>query len=190
MLGIKKKLRKLTGRELVPEVSSLPRLQADCERTDNEISQKPSSQASAPALPHAKPYGLFPLSESEPLGDSKDSTGVDIVAIHGLNGNAYTTWQHENGNLWLRDLLPSDLPGSRVFTYGYPSELFFSNSVATLRDYSRQLLVYLKNVPGGRERPIIFICHSLGGIVCKQVSSLMILGPCNSDLSRGSCPGA
>lgn len=165
-------------------------LQADCERTDDDIFQKSSSHTSAPALPRAKTYGLFLLSKNEPLGDSKDSVGVDIVAIHGLNGDAYTTWQHENGSLWLRDLLPSDLPGSRVFTYGYPSELFCSNSAATLRDYSRNLLISLTAVSGGTERPIIFICHSLGGIVCKQVSNLIILSRCDSDLSPGSCLGA
>ncbi|KAF1924628.1 uncharacterized protein M421DRAFT_36145, partial [Didymella exigua CBS 183.55] len=64
-------------------------------------------------------YGLFLLDEKKLPDDSKDIKGVDIVAIHGLNGDAYTTWQHENGTLWLRDLLPNDLPGSRVFTYGY-----------------------------------------------------------------------
>jgi len=71
---------------------------------------------------------------------------VDIVAVHGLNGNAYTSWEHENGNLWLRDLLPGTIPGARVFTYGYPAQLFFSNSTAGLRDYSQRLLSSLNDV--------------------------------------------
>lgn len=40
--------------------------------------------------------------------------------------------------------------------------------MATLQDYSRNLLISLAAVSEGRQRPIIFICHSLGGIVCKQ----------------------
>ncbi|KAF1922509.1 uncharacterized protein M421DRAFT_355331 [Didymella exigua CBS 183.55] len=151
MLGFRKKLRKLTRKELVPE--------------------RPPLQTSVLASPRAKTYGLFLLSEDVPLNDSKESVGVDIVAIHGLNGDAYTTWQHENGNLWLRELLLNDLPGLWVFTYGYLSELFWSNSVATLRDYSRYLLMSLAAVSGGRDRPIIFICYSLGGIVCSCVSA-------------------
>ncbi|KAF2029167.1 hypothetical protein EK21DRAFT_68331 [Setomelanomma holmii] len=140
---------------------------------DAKIPQKPplqqrSSQAPALATVRTKPYGLFLLNKNEPPYDSEDAIGVDIVAIHGLNGDAYTTWQHENGTLWLRDLLPSNVPGSRVFTYGYPSELFWSSSVATLQDYSRNLLSSLTAILEGKQRSIIFVCHSLGGLVCKQ----------------------
>jgi hypothetical protein len=66
--------------------------------------------------------------------------GVDIVAIHGLNGNAYSTWTHKNGTLWLKHLLPDDMPGSRIFTYGYPAGVYFSKSVSDIIDYSRDLL--------------------------------------------------
>ncbi|EMD85651.1 hypothetical protein COCC4DRAFT_181892 [Bipolaris maydis ATCC 48331] len=153
MLELRKKLRKLKRKELTPEVPQKP---------------QQFSQGQVPATEHKKSYGLFLLHENALPDDSKDYIGVDVVAIHGLNGDAYTTWRHENGTLWLRDLLPSALPGSRVFTYGYPSELFWSNSVATLRDYSGNLLSSLGAVWEGRQRPIIFVCHSLGGIVCKQ----------------------
>jgi hypothetical protein len=71
---------------------------------------------------------------------------VDIIAIHGLNGDAYTSWEHENGTLWLRDLLPKDIPGSRIFTYGYPSQLLFSSSVAGVRDYSQRLLSSISDI--------------------------------------------
>lgn len=71
---------------------------------------------------------------------------VDVVAIHGLNGDAYTTWEHENGTLWLKDLLPQVLPGARIFTYGYLSQLFFNKSVASLRDYAQRLLNSLMDI--------------------------------------------
>ncbi|KAL6709561.1 hypothetical protein ACN47E_001496 [Coniothyrium glycines] len=139
-------------------------------RTDSkpETPQNPASQPQPPVRERTKPYGLFCLGKNELPDDAKGALGIDIVAIHGLNGDAYTTWQHENGVIWLRDLLPSSLPGCRVFTYGYPSELFWSNSVAKLSDYSRNLLSCLKNISEEKTRPIIFVCHSLGGIVCKQ----------------------
>ncbi|KAL6160786.1 hypothetical protein ACJQWK_02202 [Exserohilum turcicum] len=152
MFDIRKRFKKLRRKELAPE---------------KPLGER-SSQIPAPATEHQDRYGLFLLNENTLPDDSKDNRGVDIVAIHGLNGNAYTTWEHENGTLWLRDLLQRDLPGSRIYTYGYPSELFWSHSVAKLRDYSGNLLSSLAAVPERRQRPIIFVCHSLGGIVCKQ----------------------
>jgi hypothetical protein len=42
-----------------------------------------------------------------------------IIAVHGLDGHRRTSWTANNGVLWLRDLLPSVIPGARVLTYGY-----------------------------------------------------------------------
>lgn len=50
-----------------------------------------------------------------------------IVAVHGLNGDAYRTWTYkatqkgEKDVLWLRDLLPLEIQDARIFTYGYDS---------------------------------------------------------------------
>jgi hypothetical protein len=72
--------------------------------------------------------GLFELSNKQ------NSKTVDVVAVHGLQGHAYKTWEHENGSLWLRDFLPADVPSARIFTFGYESTVAFSNSVAKLED--------------------------------------------------------
>lgn len=67
------------------------------------------------------------------------NTTNDIVAVHGLNGDAYETWMHENGSFWLRDFLPGNYPGPRIFTFGYPSEIF-TRSTGKLPDFARSLL--------------------------------------------------
>jgi hypothetical protein len=89
--------------------------------------------------------GLFRLDEQlqDDQLDGKEIYNIDIVAIHGLNGDAERTWTHENGTFWLRDLLPMALPGARIFSYGYPSQLFFNRSVAGIRDFAMQLLQWL-----------------------------------------------
>ncbi|KAF1841306.1 uncharacterized protein K460DRAFT_419391 [Cucurbitaria berberidis CBS 394.84] len=120
-----------------------------------------------------KDYGLEVLYDGRLCADNQDGAGLDIVAIHGLNGNAYSTWRHKNGTMWLKDLLPSDLPGARIFTYAYPAEVLFSKSVGDIIDYSRSLLAELQGQLTTTSevnmlRPIIFVCHSLGGLVCKQ----------------------
>jgi len=74
--------------------------------------------------------------------------------MHGLNGDAYKSWKHHNGTLWLQDLLPKSLPGARIFSYGYPSRFFFNKSVAGIRDYAQRLLSSLINA---RDDDVIWV---------------------------------
>ena len=111
--------------------------------------------------------GLFELSSNETVKT------IDVVAVHGLQGDAYKTWEHDNGSLWLRDFLPADMPNARIMTFGYDSAVAFSKSVARIEDKALELLNHLSAkrppaTPGGPSKPIVFICHSLGGIVVKR----------------------
>lgn len=74
-----------------------------------------------------KKIGMFELSTNE-----REKT-IDVVAVHGLQGDAYKTWEHENSCLWLRDLLPAEIPNARIMTFGYDSSVAFSKSVAKIR---------------------------------------------------------
>ncbi|KAL6715939.1 hypothetical protein ACLMJK_006901 [Lecanora helva] len=126
---------------------------------------------STESLQEPKEPGLHLIYNGSAAEDQSDVQGyeVDIIAIHGLNGTAYGTWTHEDGTLWLRDLLPEDIPKARIFTYSYPAELFWSRSEATITDYAQNLLALLQIQRREQSnRPIIFLAHSLGGIVCKQ----------------------
>jgi len=98
------------------------------------------------ASTRSEPFGLFLLAESGPNPSDHEHYPVDIIAVHGLNGDAYTTWTHANGMLWLRDLLPNFLPGCRVYTYGYPSQVAFTTSFAEVEDYARRLLSSIRDV--------------------------------------------
>ena len=114
--------------------------------------------------PEREKIGLFELSKAEA------SKTVDVVAVHGLQGDAFKTWECSNGTLWLRDYLPKEIPSARIMTFGYDSTVAFSNSVARIEDKALDLLNRLgvqrdENI--GR-RPVIFICHSLGGILVKK----------------------
>lgn len=91
-------------------------------------------------------FGLRPLADSTVDPSAPENYLVDIIAIHGLNGNAHSTWRHANGKLWLKDFLPGSLPGCRVFTYGYPSKVFDGSSFADVKDYARALLNDIRNL--------------------------------------------
>jgi hypothetical protein len=104
----------------------------------------------APQPPAPKPLDTVRLERfglTHLVGNSDDSGQypVDIIAVHGLNGDAYTTWTHGNGKLWLRDFLASSLPGCRVSTYGYPSQVF-SESIAEVKGYARRLLGSIRDL--------------------------------------------
>ncbi|KAI1489344.1 hypothetical protein F5X96DRAFT_670791 [Biscogniauxia mediterranea] len=119
----------------------------------------------------SKTFGLFFVAGNVESRLGREQYPVDIIAIHGLNGDAFTTWTHANGKMWIRDLLPNFLPGCRVYTYGYPSKVFCNSSLSRVQEYSKGLLSSVRDLyddPDTGARPIIFICHSLGGIVCKQ----------------------
>lgn len=95
-----------------------------------------------------------------------------IVAIHGLNGHAFKTWTDQDGHMWLRDSLPHHIPNSRIMTYGYDSALRHTKSKLHLNDFAQDLLSWLdreRQEPEEEKRPLVFICHSLGGVVVKQM---------------------
>ncbi|KXH30114.1 ankyrin repeat protein [Colletotrichum simmondsii] len=119
---------------------------------------------------NASPHGIKIL-----VPQPSDKTGcVDIVAIHGLNGHREETWtDSETGLQWLSDpsCLPKDMPTARVLTFGYNSKTYFSRSESDIPDFASDLLWALKTQRTSEEeqqRPIVFICHSLGGLVFKQ----------------------
>lgn len=71
---------------------------------------------------------------------SAETCALDIIAVHGITGDAYNTWRHENGTIWLRDLLPQDFPGARVFSFGYDARVFCSRSTGNIESFARTLL--------------------------------------------------
>ena len=58
-------------------------------------------------------------------------------------------------------------------SYGYNSKTAFSKAVTDINDEAAMLLDRLdgeRQTEGAKTRPIIFISHSLGGIVVKKAS--------------------
>ena len=81
--------------------------------------------------------------------------------------------------MWLRDFLPEKIPRARVWTWGYDSRTHTRShreylTTKKLYDHGKELVFYLdgaRRESNSHQRPIIFIAHSLGGIVVKNVSS-------------------
>ncbi|RLL95648.1 hypothetical protein CFD26_101358 [Aspergillus turcosus] len=111
----------------------------------------------------------------------RDGTAeVDIVAVHGLNGHAIETWTAQPGNIcWLShpDFLPKYVPKARVLSWGYNanvSSITRPTSANRILDHAQTLVSHLeadRQFEEASSRPIIFICHSLGGIIVKRAIS-------------------
>ncbi|KAL4810278.1 hypothetical protein BDV18DRAFT_166684 [Aspergillus unguis] len=102
---------------------------------------------------------------------------VDIVFVHGLNGHPHRTWtSSKTGTFWPVDLLPEVLSQSRVriLSYGYNANVTsFTDGASKDRilNHSETLAASLaanRTIKNCTERPIIFVCHSLGGLVVKR----------------------
>lgn len=122
-------------------------------------------------------YGLHTLVKKDPGAEGI----VDIVAIHGLNGHYENTWTTKKGDgtpvNWLRDLLPKQIQDARIMSFSYNSRVQFSKSTSDIFVFADELLEQLlavRSTSREKARRMIFICHSLGGIVFKQVSLVIV----------------
>ncbi|KAI0418625.1 hypothetical protein F5X98DRAFT_373437 [Xylaria grammica] len=100
---------------------------------------------------------------------------VDIVAIHGLAGHHESTWtaKGRDGTLvnWLQDLLPKKVRNARIMSVSYNSGARFSRYTSDVFVFAYQVLDRVRDArttPQEMARPIIFICHGLGGVIFKQ----------------------
>lgn len=102
-----------------------------------------------------------------------------MVLVHGLDAvdrhrDCIKTWTAEDDTVWPHHLLPARMPEARVLCYEYNGSIKGVTSVAGTRDHATSLLQQLEDY---RERkadgskPIIFVGHSLGGLMSVSVIS-------------------
>jgi hypothetical protein len=109
----------------------------------------------------------------EVLHDCPNAT-VDICFVHGLTGDRTTTWTARGqSDPWPKTLLPSKLSTARILTYGYDAYVVRGSVAGSnrLTDHATNLLNDLstdRDLHKAASRPIIFVAHSLGGLVCKK----------------------
>ncbi|OHF04402.1 LipA and NB-ARC domain-containing protein [Colletotrichum orchidophilum] len=109
---------------------------------------------------------------------------VDIVLVHGLNGHPKSTWtsspSQDGGDVfWPTDLLPHSLGKTRanILVYGYNADVYTSGKsdrsasdnfiFQHAQTLVTNLTLYRKSERTSRN-PIIFVAHSLGGILVKR----------------------
>ena len=94
----------------------------------------------------------------------------DVVFVHGLTGDHKGTWTHSNGEFW-PSWLAVEFPTLNIYSAGYDSSVTGSlrkGAGASLADRATILLDRLSSRVAP-DRPIVFVAHSLGGLVVKQM---------------------
>ena len=93
---------------------------------------------------------------------------VDVIFVHGLTGDARATWTNESGDEFWPSWLQDDLKQITVYTLGYPTSLFEKWAKKEMDMFERATNV-LELFAGHNigHRPVVFVAHSLGGILTK-----------------------
>jgi len=102
------------------------------------------------------------------IGDlSAAQAKLSAVFLHGLGGDHRDTWSVE-GCFW-PEWLAQDIEGLAVYSVGYDaSPVAWFGRAMPLLDRANNVLERLET-EGVAEAPIVFVCHSLGGLVVKQM---------------------
>ncbi|CAN6290436.1 unnamed protein product [Urochloa humidicola] len=121
---------------------------------------------------------------------SKNAPLMDVVFVHGLRGGPFNSWRiaddkssttkaglvesidedaGKEGTCWPREWLAADFPQARFFTVKYKTNLTqWTGASLPLQEVSSMLL--RKMVAAGiGSRPVIFVTHSMGGLLVKQL---------------------
>src|SRR6266852_5419907 len=96
---------------------------------------------------------------------------ADIVFLHGLNGDAHLTWgathrgdEYDLKSFWPR-WLGEDFPDAGVWSVQYDAAgSKWKGSSMPIRERATNTLELL-DVSGIGSRPLIFITHSMGGLI-------------------------
>ncbi|VUC35844.1 unnamed protein product [Clonostachys rosea] len=117
--------------------------------------------------------GITPLFEP-------DDAEIDIIAVHGLGSHAIGGFKSKGtSHVWLRDSLPHDIPNSRILLYGYDSSIMNKDHKISISGLGKTFLNSYKTFRKDTkttQRPIIFLGHSLGGLLIKEALCIALDG--------------
>lgn len=110
----------------------------------------------------------------------------DIIFVHGLGGTVMRTWSWRRDvnhfwPAWLGD--EQELSSHRIFSFGYNSNFKGVATNLNTIDFAKDLLFSMLTFSGGLgdhleqrrhigAKPIIFVAHSMGGLVVKKAYTL------------------
>jgi len=117
------------------------------------------------------PAAAHPSKLRKLLSSSQKSTAGEALG----KGHAGPESKEPKGVYWPADLAPQTIPNSRILTYGYDTKIrhWVAGPISknSIYDHAQDFLSTLEHRRRGQNeirRPILFVAHSLGGIIVKE----------------------
>ncbi|HYZ74927.1 MAG TPA: alpha/beta hydrolase [Chthoniobacterales bacterium] len=95
----------------------------------------------------------------------KPGNKVVIVFVHGFTGDCVSTWTNPDTKAYWPDLIKDgpDFDGTDIYVWQYPSSLFGTSP--SIDELAEAMGNELHDVGLFKYRDIVFISHSMGGLV-------------------------
>lgn len=110
---------------------------------------------------------------------------ADIVFVHGLAGGSHSTWRHakkgQAGYFFWPEELGRKLPHCGVWCVGYAAGLTRLGKPGMIIEKRAGNIASQLTMRGLGDRPVVFITHSMGGLVVK---SLIVNSQLHADSAR------
>ncbi|KAI0533279.1 ankyrin repeat-containing domain protein [Xylaria digitata] len=135
--------------------------------------------------------GLSLLTPAQPGQVDPSDITIDIVAVPGLGADPNRSFGSETDTKfnWLEDSthgIPREIPGARVLLYHYDSRWLGGQAIRqTLYNAANWLLdALVEHRKGYESRPLVFLAHSMGGLVVAKALTLAVAKPEEIDKMR------
>lgn len=102
---------------------------------------------------------------------AESPVALEVLFFHGLGGDAHASWGGPDESGYWPSWLLLDAKGVDVFSINYAAPKFHVNGkIANMPMYDKALEIcdYLVSSGIGK-KPLVVICHSLGGLLIKQI---------------------
>lgn len=111
------------------------------------------------------------VSQIERPEGAPEIVSADIVFIHGLGGDARDSWQPSNEpDKYWPGWIAAQYPAAQVWAVDYEAApTFWAGSTLPLYDRARDIINRLQVRNIGSDRPVVFIVHSMGGLITKKM---------------------